>query len=142
MHTFTRAQLAHQYNIIRQKSITTTCHPRSNTIKTFTSDTFIFTTRSPLHAAEHHRFIHSASLTLPPTNMYSPAQTGRELNSEMQNRRLVWKFETCSKILNEEQVSSYLATILAKSAYICSIVSFLRHISFITQFLLKLSIKV
>ena len=136
----TKTELTHQYNIIRQKSITTTCHPRSNTIRTFTSDTFIFTTRSPLHAAEHHRFIHSPSL--PPTNMHSPAQTGRELNSEMQNRRLVWKFETCSKILNEEQVPRYLAIILAKSAYVCSIVSFLRHISFITQFLLKLSIKV
>ena len=42
-------------------------------------NTLIFTTRSPLHAAAHHRFIHSPSTT---TNMYSPAQTRRELNSE------------------------------------------------------------
>ena len=33
-----------------------------NTIKRFTSETFLFTTRSPLHSAEHHRFIHSSSL--------------------------------------------------------------------------------
>ena len=31
--------------------------------------------------------------------MYSPPQSGRELNSEMQNRRLMWKFKTFSKIL-------------------------------------------
>lgn len=33
-----------------------------NPIKIFTSETFIFTTGSPLHSAEHHRFIHSSSL--------------------------------------------------------------------------------
>ena len=140
----TKTELTHQYNIILQKSITTTCHPRSNTIKTFTSDTFIFTTRSPLHAAEHHRFIHSPSLppTLRPICIHRP-RPGENWIVKCKTGGLCGNSKLAPRPSMRSKFQGFpISLILAISAYFCSVVSFMGHIYFITQFQLKISIEV
>ena len=110
-----------------------------NTTKTFTSDTFIFTNRSPLHPLGHHYMQQNitVSFILPPSPSLPPICIHRPRPAE----NWIVKCKTGRLCGNPKLAprSRYLRIILTNCiSLVCCV--FLRHISFVTQFPLKLSI--